>query len=293
MMDVVITYVDGQDPFWQEEYSRIVSEGILTKRYRDWGTLRFLMRGIERYMPYVEKVHLVVSSESQVPAWIDRERVHVVLHKDIIPERYLPTFNSSMIEMFLHKIEGLSERFVYFNDDMFPVRPVRSESLFDGSKAAIGFCKVLSRMSNYKKLVFMSDRLVRRALGMKAALYAIRPQHICSPMLRSCCEELYSKVESQIIESLSPLRQENNYNQYIFLDYMYYTGRAESRRLSARHFSLGASSVKKISSFLQEPSRDFVCINDVSMSEERYQFCRKGILEAFGQRLPDKCSFEK
>ena len=157
----------------------------------------------------------------------------------------------------------------------------------------MGFSKVFFRMSRYKELVFMSDRLARKALGMKDAFYAVRPQHICSPMLRSCCEELYSKVEDSIMASLSPLREKKNFNQYVFLDYMYYTGRALPRRLSARHFSLGASTMAKISSFILSPSRDFVCINDVSMSEERYNYCRKGILEAFGQRLPDKSSFEK
>lgn len=292
-MDVVITYVNGLDPLWRDDYSRITQKEILSKRYRDWGTLKFLLRGLEEYMPYIRKVHLVVARESQVPEWIDPAKVNIVLHKDIIPEEYLPTFNSSMIEMFLHRIEGLDERFVYFNDDMFPVRPVPESTFFKDGKAAIGFSKVIFRMSDYKKLVFMSNRLARAAMGMKETWYAIRPQHICSPMLKSCCEELYSKVQPQILASLSPLRDKKNYNQYLFLDYMYCTGKAVSRPISVRHFSLGASRISRICAFLDNPSRDFACINDVTMSQKRYLSCRERILEAFERRLPKKSSFEK
>jgi hypothetical protein len=67
---------------------------VLEKRFRDWGTLRYLFRGIAENMPFVRKVHLVVSHESQVPEWVNREEVHIVLHKDIIPAEFLPTFNS-------------------------------------------------------------------------------------------------------------------------------------------------------------------------------------------------------
>lgn len=292
-MDVVITYVNGLDPLWLQDYSRTAGESILKKRYRDWGTLRFLLRGVEKYMPYTGKVHLVVARDSQVPEWINRDNVHVVLHKDIIPEEHLPTFNSSMIEMFLHRIDGLSERYVYFNDDMFPLRPIPEESFFVDGKATIGFRKVYFKMSDYKKLVFMSDSLARAALGKKRSLYAVRPQHICSPMLKSCCEELYSKVESQIMDSLSPLRERKNYNQYLFLDYMLFSGKAISRSLSVKHFSLGASSIGKISDFITAPGRDFACINDVTMSETRFLSCRDSILEAFGRRFPDKSKYEK
>ena len=84
-MDIVITYVNGLDPVWQKEYEKHTNTPILEKRFRDWGTLKYLFRGIERNMPFIRKVHLVVSGDSQVPEWINRNEVNVVLHKDIIP----------------------------------------------------------------------------------------------------------------------------------------------------------------------------------------------------------------
>ena len=139
MVDVVITYVDGRDSEWRESYSQATGKSIEAKRFRDWDTLKFLFRGIERFMPFVGKVHLVVSSASQVPSWIDPAKVHIVLHKDIIPERFLPTFNSTTIELFLHRIEGLAEQYLYFNDDFFPVRDSSPADFFPDGKPATGF----------------------------------------------------------------------------------------------------------------------------------------------------------
>lgn len=292
-MDAVITYVDGQDPLWLEDYSNFAHEQILAKRFRDWGTLPFLLRGMEKHLPYVKNVFLVVARESQVPSWIDRENVHIVLHKDIIPEEHLPTFNASMIEMFLHRIKGLDERYLYFNDDMFPIKDIPEEDFYVDGKGAMAFKKIFLHGSRFKKLVFRSDRMAREALEMKNAFYALQPQHTCSPMLRSECEKLYAQIEDRIMKSLSPTRAENNFNQYLFLDYMFYKGKAINRRLSNKHFSLGAAPIGKICRFLENPDKKLVCINDVSMSDEKYISSRKLLLETFGKILPEKSRFEK
>ena len=149
-MDAVITYVNGLDPVWREEYSRALNIPALDKRFRDWGTLKYLLRGIETYMPFVRNVYLVVSGRTQVPDWAS-ERLKVVTHKDIIPEKFLPTFNSTTIEMFLHRIPGLDERFIYFNDDMFPVAPSSEEDYFRDGKIVIGFSRHLFAGGMYKR----------------------------------------------------------------------------------------------------------------------------------------------
>ena len=102
--DAIITYVDGTDPVWIEDYQKTVGGTAMVKRYRDWGTLKYLLRGIQLYLPFVDRVFLVVSNYSQVPQWINPSCVRIVTHSEIIPESSLPTFNSSMIEMFLNSI---------------------------------------------------------------------------------------------------------------------------------------------------------------------------------------------
>lgn len=291
-MDAVITYVDGCDPYWLEDYSEAVGGSAIVKRYRDWGFLRFLFRGIEKHLPFIDKVHLVVSRDSQVPAWVDRERTDVVLHSDFIPHEYLPTFNSTTIEMFLHRIPGLSDRYIYFNDDTLPVADMAEDDFFLGDKCAIGFSKHMLATNQYKKHVRNSDRIAREALGIGRRLFFVRAQHSCTPMIKSECEVLFEKMEGRILSSLSPLRSDGNLNQYVFLDYLYYQGKAISRRLPCKHFSLAASSVDRIASYIDNPDRKVVCINDVRMPDEKFIKCRETLLSAMEKRYPVKSRFE-
>ena len=291
-MDAIVTYVDGLDPLWQQDYERTVGKKILDKRFRDWGTLKYHFRGLEKFMPYIDRIHLVVARDSQVPAWVNRKTVNVVLHEDIMPKESLPTFNSSMIEMFLHRIPGLTERFLYFNDDMYTVKPCRFEDFFPDGVPAMKFAHNFLYFGDFRYLVHHSDSLARKALGMPESCRYVRPQHTASPMLKSQCDELYAKLEPEIMASLSPLRTRANYNQYLFLDYMYYQGKARSRKLSNKHFSLAAHSIDKICDFLRNPSRKMVCINDVHMTNDKFLFCRERLLAAFEEILPEKSRYE-
>jgi hypothetical protein len=111
-------------------------------------------------------------------------------------------------------------------------------------------------------------------------------------MLKSACDELYSKAEEEIVRISTPLREDFNVNQYLYLDYMYYTGRAVSRPLSNTHISLAITSLAKVRRCILHPKTKLVCINDVSMTEKRFQTFQSGILDAFETRLPNKSRFE-
>lgn len=292
-MDIVLTYVDGLDPEWQKAYAGNVGEPVNVKRFRDWGTLRYLFRGIDVYMPFVRNVYLVVSSESQVPSWAVGTDLKIVLHRDIIPAEYLPTFNSATIEMFLHRIPGLDEEYIYFNDDIYPVAPCSPEDFFvEGKICAKPAVMWFSAFNLFRKHTKNSDALARRAAGLKPSGFFRRPQHTCSPMLKSICERLYRKEEKAILESITPTREEKNVNQYIFTDYMYYRGLALPRRQSNRHFSLATAGLDQICEFLMNPDRKFVCINDVNMSDEKYVYMRKTLLDSFRKKFPSKSRFE-
>jgi hypothetical protein len=111
-------------------------------------------------------------------------------------------------------------------------------------------------------------------------------------MLKSQCEELYQKVETEIISSLTKTRSSNNLNQYMFLDYMYLRGMLINKRMSKKHFSLVVASEDKIRKYIQNPKHSLVCINDVQMSEESYNEIRRTLLNTFEQVLPEKSRFE-
>ena len=293
-MDAVITYVDGNDPVWKRDYEKTTNVPVMQKRFRDWGTLKYLLRGIESRMPFIGNVYLDVSHPSQVPVWVNQEQLKIVLHKDIIPEEFLPTFNCNPIEMHLHRIPGLDEQYLYFNDDMFPVGDCKSEDFFRDGKAVIGYYRHLFAPGMYKKICRNSDRLARKALGMKPSCFFTRPQHICSPMLRSQCEELYARVENDIRKtSVTRTRTEENLNQYLFLDYMNYKGLVLHAKISNKHFSVAVASAESLRSFLNKPTRNLVCINDVHLSEERYETLRRAIIDAFESAFPVKSKYEK
>ena len=293
-MDIVITYVDGNDPVWKQDYEKYTNVPVMQKRFRDWGTLKYLLRGVENKMPFIRNVYLVVSHPSQVPEWADTDNLKIVLHKDIIPEEYLPTFNCNPIEMHLHRIPGLDEEYLYFNDDMFPVGECRPTDFFRDGKPVIGYYRHLFASGMYKKICRNSDRLARKALGLKSSCFFTRPQHICSPMLKSECEELYGKVEDEIRKtSATRTRTEDNLNQYLFLDYMNYKGLVVREKISNKHFSVAVASAESLRDFLAAPTRNLVCINDVHLKESRYEALREAILSAFEDVFPHKSRFEK
>lgn len=291
-MDIVITYVDGLDPVWQKSYEQYTNTPILEKRFRDWGTLKYLFRGIEKNMPFIRKVHLVVSGESQVPQWINRNEVDVVLHSDIIPQEYLPTFNCNPIEMHLHRIKDLDEEFLYFNDDMFPMKECKPTDFFRNGKGVIRVSYHVLALDMFKQICRNSTHAAREALGLRPTFYFMRPQHICSPMFKSECEELYNKVEPAIRKSISRVRTGENLNQYLFLDYMYLKGKIINERISKKHFSVGVVSANKLRKFVTRPTHKMACINDVQLTEERYVELRKVLLDSFDELLPNKSKFE-
>jgi hypothetical protein len=293
-MDIVITYVDGNDPAWKQDYEKYTNVPVLQKRFRDWGTLKYLLRGVENRMPFIRNVYLVVSHPSQVPDWVNTGNLKIVLHGDIIPQQYLPVFNCNPIEMHLHRIPGLDEEFLYFNDDMFPVGDCRPEDFFRDGKPVIGYYRHYFASGMYKKICRNSDRAARKALGMKPACFFTRPQHICSPMLKSECEKVYQILEPDVLKTTSErVRTENDLNQYLFLDYMNYQGKVVQDKISNKHFSVAIASADKLREFLLNPTRNLVCINDVRLSESRYESLRTAVHEAFEAAFPKKSKYEK
>lgn len=131
-VDFVVTWVDGNDPDWQSEKSKYDSNdaGNGVCRYRDWVTFRYWFRAVEKYAPWVRYIYLV--TWGHVPDWlnIDSPKLRIVRHEAFIPKEYLPTFNCNPIELNLHRIPGLSECFVYFNDDVMPVKPLKKTDFF-------------------------------------------------------------------------------------------------------------------------------------------------------------------
>lgn len=292
-MDIVITYVNGLDPEWQQEYAKHTNTPIVEKRFRDWGTLKYLFRGIAQNMPFIRKVHLVVSQPSQVPEWLNCDEVDVVLHKDIIPADLLPTFNCNPIEMHLHNIADLDEEYLYFNDDIFPLKPCQPTDFFRDGRGVLGMSHHLFAFDMFKQICRNSDSVAREALCLKPSRLFLRPQHVCTPMLKSEVQEVYTAMKERILQSMTTTRSAKNLNQYLYLDYMYLKGKIINERLSKKHFSVGVVSAKKLRQFIESPTHKLTCVNDVQLSEERYTELRQALIDAFERKLPNRSKYEK
>ena len=138
-IDFVYLWVDGSDPVWRAKkdvhigvdktQSLVNCEG----RYADNDELKYSLRSLEKYAPWIRTIHIV--TDNQVPKWLDTSnpKIHIVDHSEILPQESLPCFNSALIEHFLWKIPGLSEHFLYGNDDMFLNKPATPASFFDAN----------------------------------------------------------------------------------------------------------------------------------------------------------------
>lgn len=125
-IDVVYTWVDSSDPAWRARHARFAGDGDLLPsadgpdRFVDREELRYSLRSLELFAPFVRRVYLV--TDGQVPSWLETShpRLQVVSHHEIFPDpSALPTFNSHAIEACLHRIPGLGDHYVYLNDDVF------------------------------------------------------------------------------------------------------------------------------------------------------------------------------
>ena len=143
-IDIVVLWVDESDDNWRSQRDKALKNstqdglapGLVTdpSRYRDWEIFNYWFRGIEKFAPWVRKIHLVTSGHT--PNWLNKNhpKLNIVTHDQILTNDCIPTFNSRAIEVNLHRIEGLSNQFIYFNDDFFLTDYVAPEDFFREGK---------------------------------------------------------------------------------------------------------------------------------------------------------------
>lgn len=133
-IDLVYTWVNGSDAIFLKSMSNYLGVSDANRnRFDDHNELLFSLRSVEKFAPWFRHIYIVTNG--QIPHWLnlDNPRVSIVSHKEICPpeliEQALPTFSSPAIEMMLHRIPKLSERFLYMNDDFYLGRPLCLEDL--------------------------------------------------------------------------------------------------------------------------------------------------------------------
>ncbi len=329
-IDFVVTWVDGRDKAWRKERAAYAHGGGQEddgeERYRDWDLLRFWFRGVEKFAPWVGKIHFI--TWGHLPSWLDtgNPKLHIVRHEDYIPKEFLPVFNSNVLEIYMHKIEGLSERFVYFNDDMFLIRKAGPETFFVGGKPcdmlafqpipanpanpvmshlylnnslvlAKYFDKrenVRSQPGNYFKIgyppLYFFYNVLEMAFPQYTGFYTV---HNPTPFLKSTFEEIWEK-EGEALKRMSAnrFRSENDLTPYLFREWQKLTGnfRAKNIHRDFRYYNLSGENAK-LEADIRKQRAKIICINDGQIAGD-FERIKAGLKEAFGQILPQKSGYE-
>ena len=231
-IDAVITWVDGSD----KEYKKKLEKHLTTstnykKQYLQANEIEYCVKSILKFAPFVRKIFIV--TDNQKPSFSGLEdlimsnKVKVVDHKEIFKgyEKYLPTFNIRSIDAVLHRIEDLSETFVYFNDDVFLINKICEEDWFVKNKAvlmgkwaksySINPLKVLS--GTFKKLLGLrpsfnaSQSKAANISGFKKEYF--KSYHTARPQIKSIIKDFYNKNPKTLIDQIK--YKFRNYNQFM------------------------------------------------------------------------------
>lgn len=220
MVDCVITYVDSKDNSWVELYKKYVKTPLenVENRFRSYDCLDLQIKLIRKNMKFINNIFVIVSSLSQVPKNIkELENVFIITHEQIIPKRYLPCFNSCTIELYLYNIKDLSENFIYFNDDIFPIKPYEETEFFKDGKIVIDFERLeydIELATPFQWNIINSTRLFD-----KYAKKFVKPKHYCFPAIKSHMTKIWKDNVNYIQKTLTRTRNRANLNFYTFISY--------------------------------------------------------------------------
>lgn len=331
-MDFIITWVDGNDPEWRKEYLKAkgIKEGDdHVARFRDWDNLEYWFRGVEKFAPWVDKIHFV--TWGHLPKWLNTEhpKLNIVKHEDFIPHKYLPTFNSRTIDLNFHRIPELSEEFVYFNDDTFLIDKVNPEHFFrNGLPCDKGACvaytgndysftlfknisvirnhfskldKIKEKPFNWFNIKYGRTNIMNLLLLITNRKYhsGFDISHLPKPLLKKTVKTLWEKEPAIMDEaSKNTFRNLDTVNEYLQRYWQLASNNfypINTRKLGTS-FQLGndENNLLKATTFIKEQKKPMICINDQpSIDEGKFQKMKEEIKVAFDKILPEKSNFEK
>lgn len=332
-IDIVIPWVDGSDPDWIRIKNSYKDSGELetgkenedSSRYRDWDILKYLFRSIEKYAQWVRKIHFVTCG--QKPVWLNttHPKLHMVNHEDYIPAEYLPTFSSHTIELNFHRIEGLSEHFVYFNDDFFLTAPTKPTDFFVNGlpcDSAI-VTPIIPTVPGHPFVHYLLNNIglvnghfsLRKAKKEKplnwinpiygkdivhTILYSFHRQlacgfinyHMPSSMLKSTYEQVW-KLEPSILDATckNRFRGLNDVNQYVMSYANFYQNRFVPRSPKHGHyFSVGENHEQLYDAIVNKRYK-YIAVNDTD-NEIDFDKEKVFLTAAFEKAFPEKSRFE-
>ena len=273
-IDYVVPMIFPDDLKWRHDYLTATGSfrddrsAVISPRYRSWGTEELLVRCIRKNLPWVRTIHIILARPSQAQDWMvamasqhTGPQVRVVLHRDIMPAEVLPTFNSRAIEMYLHRILGLADYFLYGNDDMFPVAPMPVDDFFRDGLPCLHYTQKTFNPDKAFHLACMNGlNFVAAEFGKHFDDHWLRIGHNVVPMLRSTCEMFWQRWPKKMQASVTRFRMPQNYNQYIYSWWQILSGQYIEHRPPRRYLSVDTP-VDDIREAIRTAD-GLLCIND-------------------------------
>lgn len=328
-IDFVVTWVNMDDSDWRKEFNEysgkkdIEKNGVIDARFRDYGFLKYWFRGVEKFAPWIRKIHFI--SSGNPPEWLDQSnpKLNVVRHKDIIPAEFLPTFNSVVIERYMHLIPDLAEHFVYFNDDFYIIRPVKEERFFlNGLPRDIAAFLYNPAWSQWYKTLNNNIRIINRHFDKKEVLtrdhdkwfdksygsrarwnYILKPYnkfitlrtpHNAQPYLKTTFYEVWEAAGKELSEtSVNRFRSVTDYTPELFRTWQICRSNFEPYNTYAdtKMFPLLIKSKQAVKA-IREQSYSLICLNDHA-NIRNYDQVMKELQNAFEKILPEQSTFER
>ena len=326
-IDFVIPWVDGKDEEWRKKKnSYLVAQGedASDNRYREWENLQYWFRGVEKFAPWVNKIHFI--TEGHLPKWLNENhpKLHIVRHEDYIPGEYLPVFSANPIELNMHRIEGLSEKFVYFNDDLFLTGEVQPEDFF---KKDLPLC--MGVICPYMPAKDVFSKLICNDIGVINAHFCYRESlkkhwkkwyspkygkrmlmsmlmfpypnfsgflntHSSNSYLKSTFEKVWKEEEEILKETCKHrFRDPQDVNQHLMKYWQmaegnFYPCNEEKR---GHYYSIGKDT-QQFKKDVEQSRYKLACLNDVD-TEMDFEKEKQRLKDIFETILPEKSAFER
>ncbi|CAL9484070.1 stealth conserved region 3 domain-containing protein [Streptomyces sp. enrichment culture] len=309
-IDAVYTWVDGNDPAMaakrrahQERSANVIAPRETgDSRYTSHDELKYALRSLEMYAGFVRHVYLV--TDAQVPSWLDPEAegITVVDHRDILPADALPVFNSHAIESRLHHIPGLSDHYLYFNDDVFINRPVRPEHFFHGNGIAripfsplkLGVGAPHPQEPAPNSAGKNTREVIKRFHGRQITHKSLHTPH---PQLLSVMREMEGLgIEELERTAYSRFRSTSDVAPASTLHHHWAiaTGRAVPAEYLFRYVQLGSPDMRqRLARLAAGEDIDFFCLNDVDTPPAARAAAQKAIGAFLERKYPFPSRFER
>lgn len=298
-IDIVYTWVNKDDPVWQELWNNQYPDNTFDPdRFSSNDELKYSLRSIGMYAPWVKKIYIV--SNCTPPHWlnVDDNKVKWVYHSDIYPsEDYLPVFNSHSIETCLHRIPGLSENFIYFNDDVFLSQPCQSTDFFDRLGRSYSFYEPYGMVGgvaftedtpSYMKAAMNGANILFESFGYYPRNLLKHTPHPLKKSILKEIEDVYAGIIDRVRRAKLRSDDDISLTSFFFHHYSYLNG--TSIPSECNYALVRAKNYKK--SFQHSYSYKFMCLNDGGGDSENKAY-KQASLNFMNQRYPIIQAWEK